>query len=105
MAAEGHKERFPSHWLNGGCRLGKATFAEMGGKEEDAPSPDLPDLVAEGGGSTRKSHSWRHQRVIGLTRKQSGARNCRLRPAHASSSSNAFASFRSAVSKPSVNQP
>ena len=71
----------------------------------DAPSPDLPDLAAEGGGSTHKSHSWRHRRVIGLTRKQSDARNCRLRPAHASSSSSALASFRSAVSKPSVNQP
>jgi hypothetical protein len=33
----GHEERFPSPSLSGRCRLGEATFAGMGGKEEDAP--------------------------------------------------------------------
>jgi hypothetical protein len=37
----GHEERFPSPSLSGRCRLGEATFAGMGGKEEDAPIPDL----------------------------------------------------------------
>jgi hypothetical protein len=35
----GHEERFPSPSLSGRCRLGEATFAGMGGKEEDAPIP------------------------------------------------------------------
>jgi hypothetical protein len=34
----GHEERFPSPSLSGRCRLGEATFAGMGGKEEDAPT-------------------------------------------------------------------
>ena len=38
----GHEERFPSPSLSGGCRLGKATFAGMGGKEKDAPKAVLP---------------------------------------------------------------
>jgi hypothetical protein len=37
MSAMGHEERFPSPSLSGRCRLGEATFAGMGGKEEDAP--------------------------------------------------------------------
>ena len=37
MTAMGHEERFPSPSLSGRCRLGEATFAGMGGKEEDAP--------------------------------------------------------------------
>jgi hypothetical protein len=37
MAGLGHEERFPSPSLSGRCRLGEATFAGMGGKEEDAP--------------------------------------------------------------------
>jgi len=32
-----HEDQFRPPSLNGGCRLGKATFAGMGGKEEDAP--------------------------------------------------------------------
>jgi hypothetical protein len=36
-AGMGHEERFPSPSLSGRCRLGEATFAGMGGKEEDAP--------------------------------------------------------------------
>jgi hypothetical protein len=33
----GHEDQFPPRSLNGGCRLGKATFAGMGGEGEDAP--------------------------------------------------------------------
>jgi hypothetical protein len=32
----GHEDQFRPPSLNGGCRLGKATFAGMGGKEEAA---------------------------------------------------------------------
>jgi hypothetical protein len=38
-AKMGHEERFPSPSLSGRCRLGEATFAGMGRKEEDAPKP------------------------------------------------------------------
>ena len=57
--------------------------------------------------STLKRHSRPRQRIVGLTRKRSFAPDFRHadRPAQANSSSSAFASFRSAVSKPSVNQP
>jgi hypothetical protein len=41
MSAMGHEERFPSPSLSGRCRLGEATFAGMGGKEEDAPIPAI----------------------------------------------------------------
>jgi hypothetical protein len=37
----GHEDQFRLPSLNGGCRLGEATFAGMGGKEEDALKPDL----------------------------------------------------------------
>jgi hypothetical protein len=33
----GHEERFPLPSVSGRCRLGEATFAGMGGNEEDAP--------------------------------------------------------------------
>ena len=36
-AGMGHEDQLRPPTLNGGCRLGKATFAGMGGKEEDAP--------------------------------------------------------------------
>jgi len=36
-AAKGHKDQFPRPSLSGRCRLGEATFAAMGRKEEDAP--------------------------------------------------------------------
>jgi len=39
----GHEERFPSPSLSGRCRLDEATFAGMGGKEEDAPIPATPE--------------------------------------------------------------
>ena len=57
MTAMGHEERFPSPSLSGRCRLGEATFTGMGGKEEDAPLPDLPVLAAERGSSTLLGHS------------------------------------------------
>jgi len=39
-AAWGHEDQFRPPSLNGGYRLGKATFAGMGGKEENAPKAD-----------------------------------------------------------------
>jgi hypothetical protein len=33
----GHEDQFRPPSLSGGCRLVKATFAGIGGKEEDAP--------------------------------------------------------------------
>jgi hypothetical protein len=36
----GHEERFPPPSLSGHRRLVAPTFAEMGGKEEDAPEAD-----------------------------------------------------------------
>jgi hypothetical protein len=63
-------------------RNGTATFA---------PSRDIPG----------------HARFVGLPRKRSSAPDwwTYRRPAHLNSLSSPFASFRSAVSKPSVNQP
>jgi len=40
----GHEDQFRPPSLNGGCRLGKATFAGMGGKEEDAPKAAIPPV-------------------------------------------------------------
>jgi len=36
-----HQDPFTRPRLNARCRLGEPTFAGMGGKEEDAPIPDL----------------------------------------------------------------
>jgi hypothetical protein len=36
-SVEGHEDQFRLPSLYGRCRLGEATFAGMGGKEEDAP--------------------------------------------------------------------
>jgi hypothetical protein len=52
-ASLGHEERFPSPSLSGRCRLGEATFAGMGGKEEDAPPPAIRRRQALGGTRTR----------------------------------------------------
>jgi len=52
MSASGQEDSFSQPRLNARCRLGEPTFARMGGKEEDAPIPDLPAVAAEGGGST-----------------------------------------------------
>jgi hypothetical protein len=43
VTALGHEDQFRPPSLNGGCRLGKATFAGMGGKEEDAPKAVLAE--------------------------------------------------------------
>jgi hypothetical protein len=53
MAAQGHEDRFRPPNLNGGCRLGKPTFAGMGGKEEDAPNPAIRGIALGPPGSTR----------------------------------------------------
>jgi|HubBroStandDraft_4_1064222.scaffolds.fasta_scaffold1072061_2 hypothetical protein len=37
MAEKGHDDQFPPPSLDDRCRLGEATFAGMGGKEEHAP--------------------------------------------------------------------
>jgi hypothetical protein len=37
----GHEDQFRPSSLSGRCRLGEATFAGMGGKEEDAPKADI----------------------------------------------------------------
>jgi hypothetical protein len=42
MTALGQEDQFPLQSLSGRCRLGKETFAGMGGKEEDAPKPAVP---------------------------------------------------------------
>jgi hypothetical protein len=39
----GHEDQFQPPCLSGRCRLGEATFAGIGGKEEDAPIAD-PEL-------------------------------------------------------------
>jgi hypothetical protein len=38
----GQEDQFRPPSLNGSCRLRKATFARMGGKEEDAPIAVYP---------------------------------------------------------------
>jgi hypothetical protein len=42
MTHLGHEDQFPRPSLSGRCRLGEATFAAMGRKEEDAPLADMP---------------------------------------------------------------
>src|SRR6516225_8859464 len=46
-----HEDQFRPPSLNGGCRLGKATFAGMGAKEEDAPLPAVRGTAMEPRGS------------------------------------------------------
>jgi len=53
----GHEDQFRPPSLNGGCRLGKATFAGVGGKAEDAPSAVIPALAPERGSSTLSRRS------------------------------------------------
>jgi hypothetical protein len=45
MTHLGHEDQFPRPSLSGRCRLGEATFAAMGRKEEDAPIADFPALA------------------------------------------------------------
>jgi hypothetical protein len=44
MTVTRQEDQFPSPCLSGRRRLGEATFAPMGGKEEDAPVADLGRL-------------------------------------------------------------
>jgi len=85
----------------------KGAFVETRGNDGVAPIAGIRGTAMEPPGSILKSHSWPRQRIVGLTRKRSFAPDfcTRQSPAHANSASSAFASFRSAVSKPSVNQP
>jgi len=39
MTKKGHQDQFPPPRLSGRCRLGEATLAGMGDKEEGAPIP------------------------------------------------------------------
>jgi hypothetical protein len=73
MAEEGHEERFPSPSLSGRCRLGEATFAGMGGKEEDAPIPAFRGGTIEPPESTLNRHSCLRQPMVGSTRKRTFA--------------------------------
>jgi len=43
MAGMGHEDQFPRPSLSGRCRLGEATFAAMGRKEEDASKAGIRD--------------------------------------------------------------
>jgi hypothetical protein len=52
MTQMGHEDQFRPPSLNGGYRLGKATFAGMGGKEEDAPIPVVREPAIEARCST-----------------------------------------------------
>ena len=50
VAEMGHEDQFRPPSLSGGCRLGKATFAGTGGKEEDAPIAEIAkaaDLIGQ----------------------------------------------------------
>ena len=85
----------------------QATFAKARGNERDAP---FPVIRGAGLGTTMLDAQGTFvtaRRIVELRRE----RIIRTRPwacwrrAHVNSSSKLFASFRSAVSKPSVNQP
>jgi len=56
MAAEGHEDQFRPPSMSGRCRLGEATFAGMGGKEEDAPKAVLHSAATALPLSTRLGH-------------------------------------------------
>jgi len=43
----GHEDQFRPPSLNGGCRSGEATSAEMGDKEEEAPMADLKPAITK----------------------------------------------------------
>ena len=47
MTAMGHEDQFRPPSLSGRYRLGEATFAGMGGKEEDAPTPAIRGATIE----------------------------------------------------------
>src|SRR5438105_1205977 len=78
-AGMGHEKRFPSPGLSGRCRLREATFAGMGGKEEDAPFPVTRHTLVEGVKSTQTRPSRPRQWVIGSARKRPFASGLPLR--------------------------
>jgi hypothetical protein len=86
---------------------GKPTWGGHTRIDEVAPIPAIRRAAMEPRGPALKRHSWPPQRIVGLTRKRSSVSDCSTcrRPAHVNSSSSPFASFRSAVSNPSANQP
>jgi hypothetical protein len=51
MTHLGHEDQFPRPSLSGRCRLGEATFAAMGRKEEDAPKAPIRAAATEPPGS------------------------------------------------------
>jgi hypothetical protein len=53
----GHEDQFPPPNPSGRCRLGEATFAGMGSKEEDAPIPVVRAITIESPESTRRLYS------------------------------------------------
>jgi len=54
MAEMGHEDHLPRPSLSDRCRLGEATFAEMGGKEQIAPKTVIVAIRIEPPGSTPK---------------------------------------------------
>jgi hypothetical protein len=52
MSSMGHEDAFPPPRLSGRCRFSQGTFAGTRGNGEDAPIPDLPDLIRNGELST-----------------------------------------------------
>ena len=57
LCNDGHEDQFPLFRLSARCRLGKATFAGMGGKEEGAPIPVVRAVTTESPESTRRLYS------------------------------------------------
>jgi hypothetical protein len=66
----GHEDQLPRPSLSDRCRLGEATFAAMGPKEEDAPNPDLRGTTMEPPESTHLRPSCPRQWLVGLTGKR-----------------------------------
>jgi len=99
----GHEDPFPRPGPNDRCRVGQETFAGVRGNGRDAPIPDLPDNAIKSRGHPLKAFPGSRPWMVGPAMERTFARISV--PDHASSSSSAFASLRSGVSKPSVNQP
>jgi len=102
MTGKGHEDAFPRPRPSARCRFSQETFAR--GNGQDAPKPAVRlswvkrvkthpiETFMFPAGRPGSSHS---RQTFG----HAGG------PAHVSSSSSAFASLRSGVPKPSVNQP
>jgi hypothetical protein len=54
----GHEDQFRPPSLSGGCRLGKETFAGMGGKEGDAPQAAIRACCQTAGFETANPTIW-----------------------------------------------